>query len=100
MSWRPAYQIRNQAKIPEEAHPGHDNSLYFSFRFGAQQYASNKIQEGVLGATFATDNPVATSLLSGLFAGFSEAIFAVCPMETVKVKFIHDMNQGRTNIMF
>ena len=87
MSWRPAYQIRNQAKIP---------SLYFSFRFGAQQYASNKIQEGVLGATFATDNPVATSLLSGLFAGFSEAIFAVCPMETVKVKFIHDMNQGKT----
>ena len=30
-----------------------------------------------------------------LFAGFSEAIFAVCPMETVKVKFIHDMNQGK-----
>jgi len=64
-------------------------------RFGAQQYASNKIQEGLFGATFATDNPVATSLLSGLFAGFSEAIFAVCPMETVKVRFIHDMNQAK-----
>ena len=73
----------------------HDKIANFAFRFGAQQYASNKIQEGCFGATFAADNPVATSLLSGLFAGFSEAIFAVCPMETVKVKFIHDMNQGK-----
>jgi len=64
-------------------------------RFGAQQYASNKIHDGCFGATFAADNPVATSLLSGLFAGFSEAILAVCPMETVKVKFIHDMNQAK-----
>lgn len=72
-----------------------DKFANFAFRFGAQQYASNKIQEGCFGATFAADNPVATSLLSGLFAGFSEAIFAVCPMETVKVKFIHDMNQGK-----
>ena len=72
----------------------------FLSRFGAQQYASNKIQEGIFGATFATDNPVATSLLSGLFAGFSEAILAVCPMETVKVKFIHDMNQGKQNAWF
>lgn len=29
-------------------------------------------------------------LLCGLGAGVSEAIFAVTPMETVKVKFIHD----------
>jgi solute carrier family 25 citrate transporter 1 len=29
-------------------------------------------------------------LACGLGAGLSEAIFAVTPMETVKVKFIHD----------
>lgn len=63
-------------------------------RFGAQQYASNKIQDGCFGVNFAKNNPTATSLLSGLFAGFSEAILAVCPMETVKVKFIHDMNSA------
>lgn len=31
-----------------------------------------------------------TRLLCGLGAGISEAIFAVTPMETIKVKFIHD----------
>ncbi len=34
-----------------------------------------------------------TRLLCGLGAGVSEAILAVTPMETVKVKFIHDQNQ-------
>lgn len=32
------------------------------------------------------------TLLAGLGAGVTEAIFAVCPMETIKVKFIHDQN--------
>lgn len=32
----------------------------------------------------------AMRLLCGLGAGLSEAVFAVTPMETVKVKFIHD----------
>lgn len=30
-------------------------------------------------------------LFAGLIAGFMEAIFAVTPMETLKVKFINDM---------
>jgi solute carrier family 25 citrate transporter 1 len=33
------------------------------------------------------------TLLAGLGAGVSEAILIVCPMETVKVKFIHDQTQ-------
>lgn len=33
-----------------------------------------------------------TRLMCGLGAGISEAVFAVTPMETVKVKFIHDQN--------
>ena len=32
-------------------------------------------------------------LLAGLGAGTSEAILVVCPMETVKVKFIHDQTK-------
>jgi len=33
------------------------------------------------------------TLLAGLGAGVSEAIVIVCPMETIKVKFIHDQTQ-------
>ena len=33
-------------------------------------------------------------LLCGLGAGVCEAIFAVTPMETVKVKFINDQRSG------
>src|SRR6185312_1690983 len=33
------------------------------------------------------------TMLSGLGAGFAEAIFAVTPMETVKTKMIHDQNR-------
>ncbi|XP_028392068.1 tricarboxylate transport protein, mitochondrial-like [Dendronephthya gigantea] len=32
-------------------------------------------------------------LLCGLGAGLSEAVLVVCPMETIKVKFIHDQTQ-------
>jgi len=32
------------------------------------------------------------SMLAGLFAGACEAVFAVTPMETIKTKFIHDLN--------
>ena len=35
----------------------------------------------------------ANILLCGLGAGLSEAVLIVCPMETVKVKFIHDQTQ-------
>lgn len=35
-----------------------------------------------------------TRLLAGLGAGISEAILAVTPMETIKVKFIHDQNSA------
>ena len=35
----------------------------------------------------------ARTLLCGLGAGVGEAILIVCPMETVKVKFIHDQTQ-------
>ena len=33
------------------------------------------------------------TLLCGLGAGVTEAVVIVCPMETVKVKFIHDQTQ-------
>jgi len=34
-------------------------------------------------------------LQCGLFAGFCEALIIVTPMETLKVKFIHDMNSAK-----
>lgn len=35
-----------------------------------------------------------TNLLAGLGAGVCEAILVVCPMETIKVKFIHDQTSA------
>lgn len=53
-------------------------------RFGAFESAKTRLvdAEGIL-------NPQ-RKLLAGLCAGVCEAIFAVTPMETIKVKFIND----------
>ena len=56
-------------------------------RFGAFDFFKNRLvdENGKLSQ--------GRTLLAGLGAGMCEAVFAVCPMETVKVKFIHDQNQ-------
>ncbi|KAL0965737.1 hypothetical protein UPYG_G00285070 [Umbra pygmaea] len=53
-------------------------------RFGVFEFLSNKMRDesGKLNST--------RGLLCGLGAGVAEAVVVVCPMETVKVKFIHD----------
>jgi len=58
-------------------------------RFGAFEELKKKManDKGQLTAS--------TRLLCGLGAGVSEAILVVTPMETVKVKFIHDQNQKK-----
>ncbi|KAF0038377.1 hypothetical protein F2P81_008861 [Scophthalmus maximus] len=53
-------------------------------RFGTFDILSNPMRD----ATGRLDNT--GSLLCGLGAGLTEAIVVVCPMETVKVKLIHD----------
>ena len=53
-------------------------------RFGTFEFLKGQAQDEKGSLT-----PI-TRLLCGLGAGVSEAIFAVTPMETVKVKFIHD----------
>ncbi|XP_061747384.1 tricarboxylate transport protein A, mitochondrial isoform X2 [Nerophis ophidion] len=53
-------------------------------RFGTFQILSNPMRD----ATGRLDNR--GSLVCGLGAGITEAIFIVCPMETLKVKMIHD----------
>jgi solute carrier family 25 citrate transporter 1 len=63
--------------------------LTFSFysRFSVFEYLKN---------TMSDENGRMTqvqTLAAGLGAGVSEAIVIVCPMETVKVKFIHDQTQ-------
>uniref|UniRef100_A0A7N4Q1M1 Tricarboxylate transport protein, mitochondrial n=1 Tax=Sarcophilus harrisii TaxID=9305 RepID=A0A7N4Q1M1_SARHA len=56
--------------------PGH--------RFGMFEFLSNQMRDaqGRLDST--------RGLLCGLGAGVAEAVVVVCPMETIKVKFIHD----------
>ncbi|MBN3278721.1 TXTP protein, partial [Polyodon spathula] len=53
-------------------------------RFGMFELLSNQARDG----SGKLDNT--RSLLCGLGAGVAEAVMVVCPMETVKVKFIHD----------
>jgi len=53
-------------------------------RFGSYEFASNNLQD---------ENGQLTRIkrmLCGLFAGVAEAVLVVTPMETLKVKFIHD----------
>ncbi|KAL4609633.1 tricarboxylate transport protein, mitochondrial [Arapaima gigas] len=53
-------------------------------RFGVFEFLSNQMRDeiGRLDGT--------RGLLCGLGAGVAEAVVVVCPMETIKVKFIHD----------
>ncbi|XP_078393496.1 tricarboxylate transport protein B, mitochondrial-like, partial [Cetorhinus maximus] len=55
-------------------------------RFGTFEFLSNQMRDaqGKLSSQ--------QSLLCGLGAGVFEAVLVVCPMETVKVKFIHDQS--------
>uniref|UniRef100_A0A8C7YYS4 Solute carrier family 25 member 1 n=1 Tax=Oryzias sinensis TaxID=183150 RepID=A0A8C7YYS4_9TELE len=57
-------------------------------RFGVFEILSNRAKDesGRLDST--------SGLLCGLGAGVMEAVLVVCPMETVKVKFIHDQTSG------
>ncbi|XP_016121404.1 tricarboxylate transport protein, mitochondrial-like [Sinocyclocheilus grahami] len=60
----------------------------FLCRFGMFEFLSNKMRDesGKLDST--------QGLICGLGAGVAEAIVVVCPMETVKVKFIHDQTSA------
>uniref|UniRef100_A0A7N9AYP1 Uncharacterized protein n=1 Tax=Mastacembelus armatus TaxID=205130 RepID=A0A7N9AYP1_9TELE len=57
-------------------------------RFGVFEFLSNRAKDesGRLDST--------RGLLCGLGAGVMEAVLVVCPMETVKVKFIHDQTSA------
>ncbi|KAM4578653.1 tricarboxylate transport protein B, mitochondrial [Fundulus diaphanus] len=57
-------------------------------RFGMFEFLSNhaKDENGRLDST--------RGLLCGLGAGVMEAVLVVCPMETIKVKFIHDQTSA------
>lgn len=60
----------------------------FFFRFGAFETFKGQLMEP--NGTLSTSG----KLLAGLGAGVAEAILAVTPMETVKVKFINDQRSG------
>ncbi|XP_070372743.1 tricarboxylate transport protein, mitochondrial isoform X2 [Equus asinus] len=57
-------------------------------RFGTFEFLSNHMRDaqGRLDST--------RGLLCGLGAGVAEAVVVVCPMETIKVKFIHDQTSS------
>ena len=59
-----------------------------AFRFGAFEFFKSKMVD----ADGKLDNK--GRLLCGLGAGITEAIFAVCPMESLKVKFINDQRSA------
>jgi len=59
-----------------------------AIRFGTFELLANQVREENKKLT------VMEGLLCGLGAGVAEAVFAVCPMETIKVKFIHDQTSA------
>jgi len=68
---------------------GLDTLLYFSIpkvgvRFGVNEFCKNKIF---------TDNSRSSIFISGFISGIFEALLVVTPMETLKVKLIHDRFQ-------
>lgn len=63
--------------------------FYFSYhRFATFEYLKNNMVDDKGKLT------QVQTLLCGLGAGMTEAVVIVCPMETVKVKFIHDQTQA------
>uniref|UniRef100_H2YP03 Citrate transport protein n=1 Tax=Ciona savignyi TaxID=51511 RepID=H2YP03_CIOSA len=58
-------------------------------RFGVFEALSNPVRDsnGMLTST--------QGLFCGLGAGLAEAVLVVCPMETIKVKFIHDQTSAK-----
>ncbi|XP_022105121.1 tricarboxylate transport protein, mitochondrial-like [Acanthaster planci] len=61
-----------------------------AIRFGANEFFKNQWRSRHNGALSKTG-----SLMCGLGAGVSEAILAVTPMETIKVKFINDQTSPK-----
>lgn len=66
--------------------------LVFSIPKAAVRFAAFEQFRNLLQDANGKMTPVKT-LTAGLGAGIAEAILVVTPMETVKVKFIHDLNQ-------
>ncbi|KPP57810.1 citrate transporter precursor-like, partial [Scleropages formosus] len=82
-----------QSHGPKGLYRGLSSLLYGSIpksavRFGMFEFLSNKMRDesGKLDST--------RGLVCGLGAGVAEAVAVVCPMETVKVKFIHDQTSA------
>lgn len=71
-----------------------NKKIFFFFRYGSIPKSSFRFGTFEFLKSHAIDEKGNLSpfmrLACGLGAGLSEAIFAVTPMETVKVKFIHD----------
>jgi len=59
-----------------------------AIRFGTFEFLANQVRAGDKKLT------VTQGFFCGMGAGVAEAIFAVCPMETIKVKFIHDQTSS------
>ena len=64
-------------------------SFVWSSRFSSYEFFRNRLMDENGGLS------TPRLLLAGLGAGATEAVVVVCPMETIKVKFIHD--QTRSN---
>ncbi|KAA8586938.1 hypothetical protein FQN60_000774, partial [Etheostoma spectabile] len=81
----PTEYVKTQLQLDERANPPRYRGIDSGFIvFGTFEILSNPMRD----ATGRLDNT--RSLLCGLGAGIAEAIMVVCPMETLKVKLIHD----------
>uniref|UniRef100_A0A8B9RAK0 Solute carrier family 25 member 1 n=1 Tax=Astyanax mexicanus TaxID=7994 RepID=A0A8B9RAK0_ASTMX len=91
----PTEYVKTQLQLDEKANPPRyrginviRSDLLYAGLFGVFEILSNQMRDeaGRLDSR--------RGLICGLGAGVLEAVLVVCPMETVKVKFIHDQSSA------
>ncbi|XP_030041766.1 tricarboxylate transport protein, mitochondrial isoform X1 [Microcaecilia unicolor] len=109
----PTEYVKTQLQLDERANPPRYRSIGHCVRLTVQDHGVKGLYRGLSSLLYGSipksavrfgmfeflsnyaRNPSGkldsrTSLLCGLGAGVAEAVLVVCPMETIKVKFIHD----------
>ncbi|KAM7139851.1 tricarboxylate transport protein, mitochondrial-like isoform 1-T1 [Macrochelys suwanniensis] len=113
----PTEYVKTQLQLDERAHPPRYRSIGHCVRLTVQEHGVKGLYRGLSSLLYGSIPKSAVrfgmfeflsniakdssgkldnkrSLLCGLGAGVAEAVLVVCPMETIKVKFIHDQSSS------
>lgn len=109
----PTEYVKTQLQLAENVHPPRYKGIWDCVKITVQQHGIRGLYRGLSSLVYGSipksavrfgtfeflsnyvrdENGMLTpskGFVCGLGAGLAEAVFVVCPMETIKVKFIHD----------